>query len=64
MGFSHRDWQEQQGRLIDINLDRLRFGHRMDPRKQLNVSYLGQQGPPEDQKPEDPGLAKYQLRLW
>jgi hypothetical protein len=66
MGFSHQDWHERQGRLVDINLDRIRFGHRMDSRKPLNVTSLGEErrATEKDQQQEDPGLAKYQRRLW
>jgi hypothetical protein len=71
MGFSQSDWQAQQGK--NINLDRVRWGHRMEPRQQLNVPYQGQRGlveqkrrkpPTVPPKPEDPGLARFQLRLW
>jgi hypothetical protein len=46
MGFSQADWQEQHG--ININLDRVRFGHRIPPKKQLNVALLGPATPEAD----------------
>jgi hypothetical protein len=42
MGFSPSNWQAQQGN--NNNLDKVRWGHRMEPRQQLKVPFQGQRG--------------------
>ncbi len=68
MGFSQADWQEYQ-----INLDRIRFGNRIQPRERLNVPFQGvrsdvpqkPQRPTKERKPPpEPGYERFQLRLW
>ncbi len=64
MGFSQADWQELQ-----INLDRIRFGHRVQRPPPIRLSFLPQAHPPTNRPsktkpPEDPGYEKHQLRLW
>jgi len=63
MGFSHQDRKEQRGRRPDVNLDRIRFGHRVDPRKKLSVSLPGQDAG-EKEKPDVEDVSKHQLVLW
>ncbi len=72
MGFSKQDLEEQQALLI--NLDHIRFGHRVQHGERLNVPFQGvrldsAQGPkrpPKEQKPEPPPTydTLYQRRLW
>jgi hypothetical protein len=71
MGFSQQDLLEQQG--PQIRLDKIRFGPRFVPRERLNVPYQGVRAElPEKPKragkvpkpPPEPGLERFQLRLW
>ena len=65
MGFSQADWQEHQ-----INLDRIRFGNRIQPRPPIHVPGLPNLDKPKpplkDRKKadDDPGYARFQGRLW
>lgn len=63
MGFSQADWQELQ-----INLDRIRFGHRVQRPPPIRLSFLPQADAPKEpprktKPPEDPGYERFQLRL-
>lgn len=75
MGFSQSDLAEQQGRFLD--LDKIRWGPRMQPRERMNVSFMGQPiaDPPQKKPPpvskrrklpddESSYDVKYQRRLW
>jgi hypothetical protein len=50
-GFSKRDREEQQGRLMD--LDKIRLGARIQARSQIHVHGL-----PDKDKPTHPAMAK------
>jgi hypothetical protein len=74
VGYSQDDWLRDQGLLPGINLHKIRFGHRVERRKPLEVSFMGQrvagkEKPQErstkrEARIEDEGYAKFQLRLW
>jgi hypothetical protein len=67
MGYSKQDWLRDRGALPGIDLDAIRFGRRAEPRKPLQVPYLGQpvEGKPlKKRRDDDPGYEKFQLRLW
>lgn len=62
MGYSRQDWLRDQGILFD--LDRIRFGHRVERRKPLEIQPSPDQKPPRKRRDDDEGHAKHQLRLW
>jgi hypothetical protein len=72
MGYSHADWLADQGILPGIKLDKIRFGHRIQPRSRLAISFMGKQYPGEEKPPPkskqkrdyDPGYERFQLRFW
>lgn len=72
MGYSHSEWLADQGILPGLNLDKIRFGHRVQPRPRLAIMFMGQQYPGEEKPPpkrkgkrdEAPGFERFQLRLW
>jgi hypothetical protein len=72
MGYSHDDWLRDQGRIPGINLDKIRFGYRVEPRKTLDVPYLGERDgrvelsrkKRDARGAEEEGFKKFQLRLW
>ena len=70
MGYSREDWLADQGILPGLNLDRIRFGHRVERRPKLAITFMGQQYPGEEKPPprpkrdDDPGYERFQMRLW
>jgi len=64
MGYSRQDWLRDQGTLPGINLDAIRFGHRVERRKPLNVQPSPGSKPPRNKRDDDEGYARHQLRLW
>jgi hypothetical protein len=71
-GDSHDDWLRCQGLLPGINLDRIRFGRRVEKRPKIAITFMGQPLPGQEkqssklkrEKGHDPGYELFQLRLW
>lgn len=73
MGYSHDDWLRDQGQLPGINLDKIRFGHRVERRPKLAISFMGVPLPGEgklapkprrERREEGSGYEQFQMRLW
>ncbi len=64
MGYSKQDRLRDQGVLPGINLDAIRFGHRVERRKPLNVQPFPDPKLQRKRRADDEGWAKQQLRLW